>query len=94
MTQSKSDSGDGAGRRSGFKCGQRPAVSYLVRFWIEPREQENQSAPYRGYARDLHTGEERYFSDPRRFAEHVLRSLRATQDPADRREMGEVKAVG
>ena len=57
----------------------QPTVSYLVRFWLEPREGEGESSPFRGYSRDLHTGEERYFGDPRRFAEHVLLQLRAEQ---------------
>ncbi len=95
MTRSKSNRGDDPGRRGPIEGGERPAVSYLVRFWLEPREKESESAPYRGYARDLHTGEERYFSDPRRFAEHMLRSLRAAaQEQTSGSEMDEVEAVG
>lgn len=63
-----------------------PAVSYLVRFWLEPREKAGESSPLRGYARDLQTGEERYFGDPQRFAEHVLRHLYAERQEGARRE--------
>lgn len=66
-----------AGRPTAIEGRDSPAVSYLVRFWLEPRERAGESSPFRGYARDLETGEERYFGDPRRFAEHVLRRLRA-----------------
>ncbi len=62
--------------RSRPRPGDAQPVSYLVRFWLEPREKDGESSPLRGYARDLQTGEERYFGDPRRFAEHVLRRLR------------------
>lgn len=73
---------------------ERPAVSYLVRFWLEPREQEGEDAPYRGYVRDLETGEERYFSDPRRFAEHLLRQLRAaSHEQTPDRETNEIEGV-
>ncbi len=73
--------------------GEEPSsVSYLVRFWLEPREKEGESSPFRGYARDLETGEERYFGDPRRFAEHVLRRLRAErQEEARRKATGEIE---
>ncbi len=32
----------------------------------------------------MQTGEEQYFGEPRRFAEHVLRRLRAERQTADR----------
>ncbi len=60
-------------------AGDRPVVSYLVRFWLESGEDESQSPPVRGYVRDLRTGEERYFGDPRRLAEHILRHLHGVQ---------------
>ncbi len=44
---------------------------------MEPREDAEEDAPYRGYARDLQSGEERYFQDPRKLAEHILRRLHA-----------------
>ncbi|MCP3960675.1 MAG: hypothetical protein GY719_22760 [bacterium] len=58
---------------------ERPTVSYLVRFWLEPREQESETSPLRGYVRDLHSGQEQYFGDPRKLAEHILRRLRVEQ---------------
>ena len=63
--------------------GERHAVSYLVRFWIEPADGE--ASPLRGYCRDLKSGEEHFFTDPRRFAEHVLRRLqqRRASRPAE-----------
>ncbi len=96
MTRNKSVSDVASRRRTSVQQGEQPAASYLVRFWLEPREREDESAPYRGYARDLQTGEERYFCDPRRFAEHVLRSLRAaSQERAAGGETDEVEdAVG
>ncbi len=54
-------------------------MSYLVRFWLEPREMEGEASPFRGYARDLRSGEERFFSDPRRLAELILRQLNAAR---------------
>ncbi len=77
--------------------GDAPAVSYLVRFWLEPREANGEPAPFRGYARNLQTGEERYFSDPRRFAEHVLRRLHAARqaevDATDEAESGRIEGL-
>lgn len=46
------------------------AISWLVRCWEEPREQEPQGDPVlRCFIRDLKTGEERYLSDPRELGE-------------------------
>lgn len=64
--------GEGVRRQS--PAAERPTLSYLVRCWQEPRNRDGES-PFRVYIRDLKTGEERYFDDPRRFAEHVLRLL-------------------
>ena len=77
-------------RRAPAREGRRREVSYLVRFWLEPREQEGETAPFRGYSRDLRTGEEQYFRDPRRLAETILRRLRA----ADREEVDGSAAAG
>ncbi len=96
MTWHKSENDGASRRRASVERGERPAESYLVRFWLEPRERQGESAPYRGYARNLQTGEEHYFGDPRRFVEHVLRSLRtASQEPAADDEAQELEgAVG
>ena len=81
-----------ARQRTSAQAGEGSAVSYLVRFWLEPREQQGESAAYRGYARDLRTGEERYFADPRRLAEHILRRLHAArQEETARSEADEVE---
>ena len=83
-------------RRVSAKAGERSALSYLVRYWLEPREEEDESSPFRGYARDLRTGEERYFGDPRRLAEHIIRRLNAArQERALRSETDELEdAIG
>lgn len=39
--------------------------SYLIRFWQEPRERGKVREVWRGYMRDLRTGEEEYLSGPR-----------------------------
>lgn len=90
---SKTTDSDAITRRRGPQPdGERPAVSYLVRFWLEPREQEGESGLFRGYARDLTSGEERYFEDPRMFAEHVLRRLHREDAGAEAEERKE--AIG
>ncbi len=83
MTGKISGSDTVSRQRRPARGGEESAVSYLVRFWLEPREKAGESSPFRGYARDLQTGEEQYFGDPRRFAEHVLRRLRAERQAAD-----------
>ncbi len=83
MSQSSPFSRSESGRNEPLRT-TRPAVSYLVRFWVEPQDQEGVDGPYRGYVRDLETGEERYFSDPMSFAEHLLRQLRAANQATDR----------
>ncbi len=72
---------------------ERPGVSYLVRFWVEPRETGSESGLFRGYARDLRTGEERYFGDPQGLSEHIERRLQATLQAGDARsETGEAQS--
>lgn len=71
--------GDAIPRRRMEPGGERPAVSLLVRYWLEPSEAAGESAPFRGYARDLKTGEEHYFGDPQRLSEHILRRLDAAR---------------
>ncbi len=74
---------------------QRPAVSYLVRFWSEPREVGQEADLCRGYARDLRTGEELYFSDPRGLSEHIQRRLQAAREAEEAASDGETQdAVG
>jgi hypothetical protein len=55
------------------------ATSWLVRCWVEPREEGHEGDPpvVRCCVRDLRTGQERYLSDPRALGELLLRHLRA-----------------
>ncbi|MBI3943432.1 MAG: hypothetical protein HY326_10505 [Chloroflexi bacterium] len=55
--------------------GDRHVVSFLIRFWLEPRELEHLSAPLRGYIRHLQTGEEDYVCSPEMIVEVVRRQL-------------------
>ena len=52
-------------------------MSWLVRCWEEPREEETETPVFRCSVRDLRTGEERYLSDPREIGELMLRQVRA-----------------
>ncbi len=70
-------------QRGPLRGDERPTVSYLVRFWLEPQETAEESDLFRGYARDLRTGEERYFGDPQGLSEHILRRLRAAGQAED-----------
>lgn len=54
----------------------RPASSWMVRCWEEPRERAGEEPIVRFFVRDLRTGEERYLSDPRELGELMLRKLR------------------
>lgn len=56
--------------------GERESASFLVRFWLEPRETSTGIRPIRGYIRHLQTGEERYVSDTGLLLEYVLGRLR------------------
>ena len=62
---------------------ERRGVSYLVRFWLEPKQTGEDAGPFRGYARDLRTGEERYFGNPQGLSDHIHRRLRATRQVRD-----------
>lgn len=66
----------GGAAASSASAGERPAVSYLVRFWLEPSADGGEP---RGCARDLLTGEERYYGDPGKLAEEILRRLHSTR---------------
>jgi hypothetical protein len=55
-------------------------MSWLVRCWEEPREGEaarHEEPVLRCSMRDLKTGEERFFTDPREIGELMLRQTRA-----------------
>lgn len=57
-------------------------MSWLVRCWEEPREEETETPVFRCSVRDLRTGEERYLSDPREIGELMLRQARADRKGA------------
>lgn len=52
------------------------AMSWLVRCWEEPSERAQEPPILRCSIRDLRTGEERYFSDPRELGEMMLRQMK------------------
>jgi hypothetical protein len=62
----------------------RPASSWMVRCWEEPREKAGEEPVFRCFVRDLRTGEERYLSDPRELGELILRKLREAGRTASR----------
>jgi hypothetical protein len=51
-------------------------MSWLVRCWEEPREEEPGTPVVRCSLRNLRTGEEHHVSDPGKLGEIVLRHLR------------------
>ncbi|MBI3943431.1 MAG: hypothetical protein HY326_10500 [Chloroflexi bacterium] len=61
-------------------AGDRHVVSFLIRFWLEPRELEHEDPPLRGYIRHLQTGEEDYLSSPEMLVEYVRRQLERISD--------------
>lgn len=58
-------------------------MSWLVRFWEEPREDPQETPVVRCFIRDLRTGEERYVNDPRELGGLMLQRLRAAREEAD-----------
>lgn len=50
----------------------RSGGSFLVRVWYESRELEGGAPIFRGYVKNLQTGEERFLRDPERVTEHLL----------------------
>lgn len=63
-------------------------MSWLVRCWEEPREGEpvqTTEPVLRCSMRDLSTGEERYFNDPREIGELMLRQVRAAHRARSRK---------
>ena len=54
--------------------GPRASESFLVRLWKEPASGET-SAPLRGSARQLRTGEERFFKSLTEMSQHLLTVL-------------------
>jgi hypothetical protein len=58
-------------------------MSWLVRFWEEPREDPQEAPVVRCFIRDLRTGEERYVNDPRELGELMLQRLRSAAQESD-----------
>ncbi len=46
--------------------------SFLVRVWYEAREVEGGAPAFRGYVKDLRTGEELFLRDPETVKDHIL----------------------
>lgn len=51
---------------------ERTGGSFLVRVWYEAREGGAGDPAFRGYVKDLQTGEERFARDPEAVKEHIL----------------------
>lgn len=54
----------------------RSSGSFLVRIWYEAREIDGGAPAFRGYIKNLHTGEERFVRDPANVSEQILRQMR------------------
>jgi hypothetical protein len=69
------------------------ALSWLVRCWEEPSQQEGDGPVLRGFVRDLKTGKERYLSDPGVLGEIVTQEIldaeRMREDDAEKLEPGD-----
>lgn len=52
--------------------------SFLVRVWYEASESGEGEAPFRGYLRNLQTGEERFLRDPRKIGEEIGQQIQKT----------------
>ena len=53
----------------------RSAGSFLVRVWYETRETAEEPPTFRGYIRNLLTGEERFIRDPATVSEQILKQM-------------------
>ena len=63
------------GNSSGGARTGRDASSFLLRVWVESSESEAEGVVFRGYLRDLRTGEEQYFGDPAALVEQLNRQI-------------------
>jgi hypothetical protein len=54
----------------------RTAGSFLVRVWYEIREIDGSAPAFRGFIKNLHTGEERFVRDPENVSDQILRQMR------------------
>ncbi len=53
----------------------RSAGSFLIRVWYEAREAAGGPPAFRGYIRNLLTGEERFIRDPATVSEQILEQI-------------------
>lgn len=53
----------------------RSSGSFLVRVWYEARETLDEEPSFRGYIRNLQTGEERFVRDPNTVSEQIVRQV-------------------
>ena len=58
------------------------SVSYLLRFWEEPRRNDGQAPVLRCYLRNLKTGQEIYVGDPSTLGGQLLAQLQRQPDAA------------
>lgn len=56
--------------------GDRSTGAFLIRVWYEAREIDGGAPEFRGYIKNLHTGEERFVRDPANVSEQILRQMR------------------
>jgi hypothetical protein len=84
MTLVKHSETDSAIRRDAGA--DRKAGSFLVRVWYESREsagrepQEPEEQLFRGYIRNLQTGEERFVRAPEKLSEHIAEQMEKGAD--------------
>jgi hypothetical protein len=62
--------------------GDRSSGSFLIRVWYEAREIDGSAPAFRGYIKNLHTGEERFVRDPATVSEQILRQM-GNEPPAE-----------
>jgi hypothetical protein len=71
------------------------SLSWLVRVWEEPREEEPEADKVlRCFIRDLKTGEERYLSDPAEIDDLVTRRMKETGAAIEEPERKKSRAGG
>lgn len=66
----------------------RTSGSFLVRVWYETRETSGEEPSFRGYIRNLQTGEERFVRDPETVSEQIVRQV---EGAASGRHRGEAR---
>jgi len=83
MSAMKHSETDSAIRRN--LASDRNSGSFLVRVWYEAREASGEEPSFRGYIRNLQTGEERFVRDPKTVSEQIVRQVEGAA-PARRTE--------